>query len=185
MPVGADLPLTSPHCPFLQPLEGERPMFIDPLEPRRFLTVVSATLTDGVLRLVGNDKRDIIEVTPNGSGGVTASYDGKAVDYAGPIRLISINTGGGGDLVSLATIVEIPAFVDAGAGPDFINGGAADDTILAGGGSDAVVAGRGNDSIDGGLQGDLLVAGAGDDTIVAGSSDQNDDTITGGNGQDV
>ena len=70
-------------------------MFIDPLEPRRLLTIVSATFTDGKLRLVGNEKRDIIEVNPLAGGGVTASYDGKDVDYPGPIKLISINTGGG------------------------------------------------------------------------------------------
>src|SRR5215212_3520081 len=157
-------------------------MFIDLLEPRRFLTIVSATFDANTrtLRIVGNDKRDIIEVTPLEGGGVSASFDGKDVDFPGTIKLISISTAGGGDLISLATVVGIPAFVDSGAGPDYINGGSANDTILAGGGPDVVIGGRGNDSLDGGLQGDLLVGGIGDDTIVAGSSDTNDDTITGG-----
>jgi Ca2+-binding RTX toxin-like protein len=161
-------------------------MFIDQLEPRRFLTITSATFdaATGKLTIIGNDKRDIVEITPLVGGGVTASYDGQDVDFPGKIKLISINTGGGGDIISLPA-VSIPAFIDAGAGPDFVQGGTGNDTILGGGGSDVILGGRGNDSLDGGLQGDLISGGIGDDTIMAGSSSMNDDTITGGKGNDT
>jgi Ca2+-binding RTX toxin-like protein len=162
-------------------------MLIETLEGRRMLTVVSATFDagTGTLTIVGNDKRDIIEVTPLTGGGVTASYDGSDVDFPGKIKLISISTGGGGDIISLATIVGIPISVNAGGGGDFIQGGSDKDTLKGGGDDDVIIGGAGNDVIDGGQQGDLLVGGIGDDTIIAGSSNQNDDTITGGKGDDV
>jgi Ca2+-binding RTX toxin-like protein len=162
-------------------------MFIDPLEPRRLLTITSATFdpATGTLALVGNDKRDIVEMTSLPGGGVEADYDGNTVDYTGNIKLISVKTNGGGDIVNLAGVVGIPCFVDGGAGGDYITGGTGNDTLKGGGGLDAVIGGLGNDVLDGGLQGDLIVGGQGNDTIVAGSGTDNFDTITGGKGNDT
>src|SRR5262249_3782852 len=124
-------------------------MFIDAMEPRRFLTIVSASFdaASGTLALVGDDERDIVEVTPFEKSGGAGSFDGKDVDYPGPVKRIDIRTNGGGDLINLSEVIGIPAFVDAGAGGDFVNGGSGNDTILGGGGPDVILGGGGNDSL--------------------------------------
>ena len=162
-------------------------MFIDALEPRRMLTIVSMNFNavSGELSLVGNDKRDIVEISPLTGGGVEADFDGKTVDYPGKIKLISIKTNGAGDSIDLSTIVGIPCFVDGGAGGDYITGGSGNDTLLGGGGSDVLIGGVGNDSLDGGLQNNLLVGGQGNDTLAGSTGGTSKDTITGGPGNDT
>ena len=162
-------------------------MYFDSLEPRRLLTITTSTFdaATGQLSLVGNDKRDIVEITPRAGGGVEASYDGKDVAFTGKVKSISIKTNGAGDTISVATLVGIPCYIDAGDGGDYVNGSAANDTLIGGGGLDILLGGRGNDSIDGGLQGDLLAGSQGNDTIIAGSASDNEDTVSGGKGDDT
>lgn len=162
-------------------------MHIQALEPRRFLTVtIDYDPARQVLSFIGNDKRDRLEFgRTDPTETLRVVVNGQEEVFTSPIRLISMSLGGGADTVILGQ-VSIPAFIRGGPGNDTLSGGLGNDTILGEGGFDYVFGREGDDLIDGGLQGDTIFGFTGDDVITSGSDIlENDDTISGGEGNDM
>jgi Ca2+-binding RTX toxin-like protein len=162
-------------------------MHIDKLENRRLFAVTTEyDPARQVLRFFGDERRDSV-IFSRGRGGETlrAVVNGQQQRFNDPIRLISMSMGLGGDTVILGAIA-IPMVVRGGKGPDTISGGLANDTIFGDGGFDYLYGREGDDVISGGLQGDQILGADGNDTLTSGSALlANDDTIFGGNGEDV
>lgn len=160
--------------------------------------------TGGQNDRVGVSQRDdgTLDVTVNG-----ASY---AVRVAGEQEL-TIRSGGGDDVIEVASNVTINIVADTGDGDDLVSiagsgdnridagdgndrvtlsgagrndvfGGNGDDTIQGGSGVDVIYGGDGNDSIDGGAGRNYLEGGAGNDTL---RSRGTGDMVSGGLGDDI
>ncbi len=99
---------------------------VENLETRCLLSAV-VTESAGVLRVVGNNRRDVIEILDNGGtapGSVTVICNGRTTTSSGPIGDIRVNTNGGNDVViygltgSLAQHLTRGLHIDTGAGND-------------------------------------------------------------------
>jgi len=171
---------------------------METLESRAML---SATVDDnGLLTIVGTQRRDVIEVRPGTTLGsvLLRGVAGVARDAEFTnVTRVSISSLGGNDKISIAAGIldgsgnAIPFTVDAGAGDDGVDGGDGDDAILGGTGNDTVRGNGGNDDIDLGAGNDFGFGGAGDDRIVGGRGVDRefggvgDDTLDGGGENDV
>jgi Ca2+-binding RTX toxin-like protein len=129
------------------------------LESRRLL---SATLSQGVVTVLGTDSADTIGVTESSTtltvvdNGVTRNFDRGQVSY------LVIKTYRGTDsIVFSSTKVTVPSRIDAGRGNDTLSAGRGSDTLIGGGGDDYLFGGDGNDVLDGESEADLLLGGAG------------------------
>jgi hypothetical protein len=116
--------------------------FFEPLETRQLM---SATLDNGVLRIVGTDRPDSIVVTKY-NGWVHTVVNGED-GYFSPssVASIVINAMGGADSVRLYDTLTTPATIWGGSGNDVIVGGGGDDVISGEMGNDAIYGGGGND----------------------------------------
>jgi len=132
---------------------------IEELEGRRML---SASVSGGILRIVGTKHADVIEISRSGSSidvainGVNTAFNASGVDG------LIVKGFGGNDSVRNRTSL-----------PSLLLGGAGDDTLIGGTGSDTISGGTGNDLLSGGRGNDLL------------NGDEGKDTITGGRGTDL
>ena len=173
---------------------------LEPLEDRRLLSAV--TLQDGVLKVVGDSNaNNKLVVQPHGTTGLYAYANNVNRKLArSAVRLVKFFGGAKVDTIALASNLNIPAEVRAGAGNDSIKlGGGRDyvdagpgndvvwsrpgnDKVLGGDGDDQFKGDNGNDSFDGAAGHDNADGGAGNDTLVGGSGN---DTLRGAGGADV
>ena len=166
------------------------------LEDRSLLT---ATLEEGVLEIVGTDENDRIRVRADGEN-LVVNDNGEITEFAlDEVAQIDIAGLAGNDRIGVHRNVEIPVAADGGEGNDIIIGGAVDDdlsggtgrdliygrggnnTINGGDDNDRLFGGNDNDTIDGGLGNDGIVGGAGDDSLGGG---EGNDRIRAGRGND-
>ena len=187
-------------------------MRIECLESRRLL---SASVIDGVLTIIGTPGDDRIIVNEQAFGGRPKVFaigidpaDSQRPNeaYQVPaegVRSLKVLALGGNDVVDLGiatyavpavvgiTPVTVPAFVDAGIGNDDVFGGSAGDMLNGGFGRDSVHGGRGNDGLFGGWGNDTLLGDAGNDTLYGGygndllNGGEGDDRLFGGAGNDL
>jgi Ca2+-binding RTX toxin-like protein len=126
---------------------------IEHLEAR---VVLSVSLLNGQLTIVGTGDPDSVSLHVNSSGALALVFNGVATNFAlAKVQKISISTAGGNDTVTLTDSINIPAT---------INGGSANDSLRGGGGADVLFGTTGDDTLDGGAGSDQLVGGSGIDT---------------------
>ena len=83
-----------------------------------------------------------------------------------------INGGGGDDLFSISSAIELPVTM---------RGGPGNDTLIGGGGPDKLIGGEGDDKIVGRGGGDVLYGGPGNDELLGGAGN----AVLRGSGTDV
>ena len=152
-------------------------------------SLLSATLTDGVLTLTGGDADDVMNVSYSINGQVL--YAEKIGDKAprnrfyerSTITRIVIAARDGHDMITINFDDAVAVNIDAGRGNDhasLLNPGRA--TILGASGNDTINGGAGNDVIKGGPGADAIQGFGGNDTLVGGSGK---DLLYGGTGKDL
>ena len=163
------------------------------------------TIFGGETTETAGDHVDLSQVT----GPVTVTYTGdEAGTFTDGVSTVTFSEferftlTGSGDTFD-ASVSNLGATVDAGAGSDTLtgssgsdslDGGTEADSIIGGGGSDTLIGGSGDDTIGGystDAGDDLLQGGAGDDSMVGGAGndtlygDAGSDTLAGGTGDDT
>src|SRR6059058_4533426 len=119
--------------------EATRPV-LEPLESR---TLLSVSVDNGTLNIVGTDAADSIRVR------VAKDHNLFQVKFNGQVSLIhkadvsaiNVDAGAGDDIVMISEaggIIEIPATVLGGQGNDSIQGGGGNDLIQGGDGNDSL-----------------------------------------------
>ena len=168
---------------------------VEALEQRRLL---SATLVDGTLFVVGTAAQDGIHLNVFANEGGPSFIVGGVYPLGGPgesirfpaadVRSIVIRAGAGDDRVNFwvplspgSFPVRVPARIDAGIGNDEVYGTKQKDFILGGFGNDTIRGGDGNDWTDGGW-GDDYLDGEGHNDVVSGG--RGNDTVYGWWGDD-
>ncbi len=157
--------------------------------------ITGVGLNNGELQIIGTDGRDYVFADKyygrirvwtrlHGQRGRSHYFDPAAVQS---IRILALD---GNDYVSLSRRIDLPTFIDGGAGRDFLKGGSGDDVIHGGAGHDFIKGGNGDDVIDGGAGHDFIKGGNGDDVIDGGTGcdlilgEGGNDVIRGGDGND-
>lgn len=143
-------------------------MMIEALETRRFF---SATLSNGVLTVIGTPAADTIEFE-KGPKAVIVHENGVATTFStATIQRVRVFAGTGNDTVLLGKKFASRASIEGGAGKDHLGGGAGDDVIFGNAGDDVMAGNGGTDYLDGNTGNDDLTArygvvhgGAGTDT---------------------
>src|SRR2546423_6135184 len=126
---------------------------IEHLETR---VVLSVSLFNGQLAIVGSIKADSVSLDVNGNT-LSLVFNGNASNFSlAQVHKISISAGAGDDLVALSDAVTIPAIIHGGAGNDSLRGGA---------GPDSLVGEAGNDTLDGAGGADVMFGGTGIDNV--------------------
>lgn len=164
------------------------------LENRRLL---SATLVDGVLRVVGTRGDDEINVSLAAGNEQRIRIDLNKTLISLPlagVRRVVIHGRAGNDLLSAGhanEIMPLAVFVTGGPGDDQIYGSHNNDHIDGGDGNDEIYADDGNDTVFGGLGNDEIYAGAGNDRVFGGEGadrlygEDGNDSFSGGEGNDI
>jgi Ca2+-binding RTX toxin-like protein len=161
---------------------------IERLEQRALL---SASLSDGVLRLEGSGHDDVMTVTLPVLPGRRILYSEQLGDRlprnryynGGAVWRIEISSLGGDDTIAIHLDSAIRLRIDAGLGADLVtilNPGRS--TVLGGSGNDSLAGGAGDDYISGGSGADAIQGFEGNDTLVGGPGA---DLLYGGFGKDV
>jgi len=165
---------------------------IESLEPRRLL---STSLADGVLTIIGSNRGDRIEIIRRDDDGqIRVELNGTQTRVRfGEVNRIRVSGRGGHDFIEYSGRdggLVFPADVSGGKGNDTIRTGHGHDTISGGNGHDRIEAGAGHDLISGGNGDDVIEGGDGNDTLhgEAGNDDLNGnrhaDYLAGGAGDD-
>lgn len=143
--------------------------------------LLSATLEDGLLSVVGTEGKDSILLGRRGDA-IVVRLGKMAYGFpASDVQQVELWALGGNDVIKL-TNLDKPANIDAGAGNDRVFGGKGDDAIFGGAGNDRIIAGPGHDLLNGGAGKDILIGGAGNDLFYA--ADGEKDILKGGAGND-
>jgi Ca2+-binding RTX toxin-like protein len=164
----------------------------EPLESRSLLSV---TLANGILTVVGTGGHDLIEVQNRADKGeVRVELNGNEQEFAkGDVTRILIFGEAGNDRIGFSGRdggLNIPGYIEGGNGNDRIEGGEGNDVILGGFGNDVIegksgrdriIGDEGNDIIQGGGGNDQLYGAAGNDYI---EGNIGNDYIEGGAGGD-
>jgi len=143
--------------------------------------MLSATVADGVLSIVGTDGDDNISVKGAGDDLVVRVNDTESTFAAADVTAITIDAGAGDDRVKLRR-VGIDATIDGGDGNDHLGGGRGNDVINGGAGNDKIFGASGDDQLSGGDGNDAVIGGSGDDVIDGGAGN---DRLKGGRGNDT
>lgn len=150
-------------------------MQVETLEPRRLLAV-TASFSEGVLIITGDNESNAVNVRRNETGQIIVRAGDavvKTVGYA-DVKAIRVSLLGGNDRLEIAQNIEKPTTISGGEGNDLlagggtrdsINGDAGHDTLRGGRGADGLFGSDGNDFLDGGDHGDVLSGGGGIDTV--------------------
>ena len=155
------------------------PARVEHLESRRLLSV---TLTNGVLTVIGSDRSDFVRVSERDDQVVVRdSTSGRCSFDEDEIDQVVVRLGAGNDRARL-TGIDVPSRIEGDAGADFLTGGNEDDTLLGGDGADRLVGNNGDDDLRGGDGNDRLEGGNGDDRLSGGDGF---DRATGGPGLDT
>lgn len=149
--------------------------------------VSGAGVQDRVLRIIGDDGRNIVHVHEHQGEFVvladTIDGPGHRADFlVVDVDRIEILTGDDRDHVQVHKDVYVPVFVDAGDGDDFVVGGSGDDVLVGGTGNDKLFGRDGNDVLLGGDGDDMLFGGRDDDLLVGGDGS---DLLHAGGGDDI
>lgn len=131
-------------------------------------SLMSLTLTNGLVELVGSTGPDVVTVTSPAAGQVRIVSGATGNDETfslSEITGILIRVRAGDDQVTVNPSITLGVEIRGWAGNDTINGGGGGDTILGGGGNDYLNGRGGNDSLRGQHDDDFLLGGAGDDTL--------------------
>ena len=153
--------------------------------------LMSVTLTNGLLEVVGTTGADQIRVTlatPT-TLEVTVDSTGESQQFdLSAVNSILIRSRAGNDYIVVGPSIKVAAEVRAWAGNDTVLGGGGNDKILGGGGNDYLQGRGGNDEIrgqagddyllgqggndflDGQVGNDLLLGGANSNTLVSGTN---------------
>ncbi|HVL12120.1 MAG TPA: CAP domain-containing protein [Gemmata sp.] len=123
----------------------------------------TASVTRGVLTVVGTEGNDVISVTRSGDWVGAA---GQWFHVSGIGKLV-ITVGGGNDVIRDQS--DLSAVIYGGVGNDRIYAGRGHDVIYGGHGDDVIYGERGSDTIWGGGGTDVIDGGAGDDAVNYGS----------------
>jgi Ca2+-binding RTX toxin-like protein len=158
-------------------------MAVEGLESR---TLLSATLSDGVLTVTGTAGADRIEVqNRSDKGQIKLELNGRETKYAfSSVTKIVIDGLAGNDVISYSGRdggLNVPGVLNGGDGDDSIEGGLGNDTITGGNGNDRLQGKNGNDRISGGAGNDWIEGGNGNDTL---NGDSGNDDIWGNAGND-
>lgn len=150
-------------CPIKRPVVRRKPtrLMIEELEPRT-LPAATATLSAGLLSIVGSSGRDIIDLSLDSqtndlvvhSAGTETGRFAAASVTAG----VAIDAQAGNDVVRIGANVLHDVNIDAGAG---------DDVVLTGGGLTTVLGSDGNDKLIAG-PGPVMLLGGNDKDVLAG-----------------
>jgi len=132
--------------------------------------VVKATLTGGVLDIVGGRDADHIDVRMGKGQNLVVEAEGKRIGAfpIGSVQSIQVHGFAGNDVVTVSPEITIKSLIDGGAGNDRLFGGSGADILLGGIGNDLLTGGRGRDLLIGGGGQDELLGGAGDDLLIGG-----------------
>lgn len=156
---------------------------VESLEGRALLSV---SLDEGVLTIIGTVRRDFIEVQKRADKGeLKVELNARETEYPlNSVTRIVIRGLGGNDVIGYSGRdgrLDVPGSISGGDGNDVIEGGNGDDTIAGDAGNDVIEGKSGNDSLLGG-DGDDRIEGHGGQDVLRGG-DGNDD-LSGGRGDD-
>lgn len=157
---------------------------LEQLETRQML---SASLSAGVLSIVGTAGNDTLLVNPGKPGEIIVTENGSPTGtfLSADVTKIKVTADSGNDLVTI-NVFEASE-IRGGAGNDVLQGGnlgdkiygeAGADLLKGFGGNDSLYAGDGNDTVFGGTGDDYIEGGAGSDYLYG---DSGNDTIYGEN----
>lgn len=144
---------------------------VDSLEDRYALsgtgipTVVTASLSNGILTVHGTANRDVINVNQSGN---TITAAGKSFS-ASSVNSIVVLGEAGNDVITISQSITKPTRLFGGQGSDTIYGGGGADEIYGGSGNDKLYGRGGNDVIYGGPGSDVVNGGAGRNKVFQGS----------------
>ena len=150
-----------------------------PAEVLEVRSLLSATLSGGVLNITEGSRADVVSVSlvANDSTKLDVSDNGRhRLFNVSQVISIKANLSSGNDLF------EIDQRNGQITLPTTILGGNGNDTLIGGGGIDSIDGGLGNDLLRGQAGGDLLKGNAGNDNVDGGNGD---DSVFGGAGDDT
>ncbi len=159
-----------------------------PVEALESRDVPSATLSGGVLNIVGSSRSDttIVTLVANDPTKLDVCENNRhRLFNVSQVTSIKAGMGGGNDLFEMDQSngqILIPTTVTGGTGNDTLIGGGAADNLDGQAGNDKLVGQAGNDLLKGGIGADNLDGGSGDDQIFGGSGD---DVLEGDAGNDT
>lgn len=149
------------------------------------LSDITATLgTDGVLRVRGSNRGDVLRLVQNGD---QVSVDGLAIAViqadgtvsnvssvsTSLVTRVEVEALDGADRVTFDTTLGtgriVPIKITGGAGDDTLTGGRGNDTLDGGTGRDSIIGGDGSDEIHGG-EGDDVIFGEGSNDLIYGDA---------------
>lgn len=147
---------------------------VENLEERSLLAAgVTASLTNGLLKIEGSDASDGIGVFQYQDRlyllGTDATYE------ASQVKAIAIDAKGGDDVIMLnpesfgGQRIDKLCVVNAGIGNDTVFGSAGTDIVLGGSGIDLIFGSDGNDVLMGGTETDFIFGGNGNDVLDGGA----------------
>jgi uncharacterized protein GlcG (DUF336 family) len=148
------------------------PLVVESLESRTLLDA-SASLTGGILSVLGGPDRDPLDLTldPATAQLVVRNAGTEVGRFASAaVNSITIDASAGAHNVRIAPEVLQPATIQGGPGKVILR---------AGGGPTTLIAGDGTSKLIGGAAANLLVGGSGDNALFGSSGN---DTLQGGNG---
>src|SRR3982750_808604 len=101
---------------------------IESLEGRRLL---GSSLSSGVLKIVGTDQADKIDVTLSGSSIKVDEHKGSTKSYsASSVKKITADLKGGKDQITVSESITVPTTLNGGSGDDMLTGGGGNDNML-------------------------------------------------------
>lgn len=143
--------------------------------------MLTATLTNGALNIVGTDHADVIRVDTVGAE-VRVMVNGVQSSFGfADVQSIGVAAQAGDDTIQIASDIVLSTYLDGGYGNDRIEGGAGGDVINGGSGDDVILGGDGRDVINGNSGADILYGGKGMDRLSGGAGN---DRLIGGGGRD-
>jgi hypothetical protein len=146
-------------------------------------SLLSATLSNGVLAVAGTDGADSVTVFahPVLINLLNVDVNGSVQAFVvGDVKQLSIATGSGNDVVRIdgsLDVLRLRSDVDLGNGNDRFYGGAGADYVSGGRGNDRIYTAGADDVISGGAGHDLIASGRGNDIV---NGDAGRDSIDGG-----
>src|ERR1041385_2923965 len=123
---------------------------MQPLEPLEVRQHLSATLTDGLLRITGSSTADSISISLHAHN-YRVTVNGASATFSAPkVHILKIRAFAGADSIQLAGRIGIRTAIYADSGNDTITGSGGREFIVGGGGNDQIFAGDGKDTLYGG-----------------------------------
>jgi PKD repeat protein len=126
------------------------------------------------LVITGTAAADQIQVTQGGAS-IQAQVRGVPNGRFNPTGQLVIHGGAGDDAISVASGIDLTAWLYGDAGNDALSGGGGTNVLLGGSGDDQLIGSQGRDLLIGGLGADLLNGNDGDDLLIAGLTAFDDD----------